>query len=180
MSGSTGLGFVHGAGLGGWIWADVLGQLDLPGVVTDFPQRTGQPEARAALSLDDYADAVLAQLDEAELERVVLVAHSLGGVVALKVARRLGDRLAGFVGVGAAIPDNGDSFVSALPMPKRLVVRALMRVLGTKPPASAIRQGLCNDLSAEQADEVVRRFVPESRAVYFARTEAAPDRKSVV
>lgn len=173
MTDVIGLGFVHGAGLGGWIWADLAAALDVPHVSTDLPAREGEPAERMNLRLDDYADTVLAQLDGLQAERVVLVAHSLGGVVGLQVAHRLGDRLAGFVGVSAAIPKDGGSLVSALPMPKRLVVGALMRVLGTKAPESAIRRGLCNDLSSEQADEVVRRFAPESRAVYFSRTDAA-------
>jgi pimeloyl-ACP methyl ester carboxylesterase len=106
----------------------------------------------------------------------VIVAHSLGGVVALKLAAGLSTRLAGFVGVGAAIPADGGSFVSSLPLPKRVLTRVLMRVAGTRPPEAAIRRGLCSDLGAREADEVVRRFVPESRAVYLERTTAPAPR----
>lgn len=170
-NGDLGLVFIHGAGLGDWIWEEMSGVLGSPHVFADFPARDRGDQGRQALRLDDYADHVVEQVAGLPVERLVVVAHSLGGVVGLKVADQLGDRLAGFVGVGAAIPTDGGSFVSSLPAPKRWIVGTLMRVFGTKPPESAIRQGMCNDLSDEQTDLVVRRFVPESRAVYFGRTD---------
>jgi hypothetical protein len=45
--------------------------------------------------------------------------------------------------------------------------------MGTKPPDSAIRAGLCNDLSPEQALEIVRGFVPESIRVYTDRVDVS-------
>jgi pimeloyl-ACP methyl ester carboxylesterase len=151
-------------------------ELDLPYLLTDFPAREGVEGGTKGLGLADYVGHLRGQVDEFPAERIALVAHSLGGVVALKLAGGLSDRVAGFVGVGAAIPREGGSFVSSLPLPKRALTTVLMRVAGTKPPESAIRQGLCSDLDRQAADEVVRRFVPESRAVYFERSVApAPD-----
>lgn len=175
MSGNDGLGlvFIHGAGLGGWIWEGMSSALRSPHVFADFPGRDGDADVLPSLRLGDYADHIVKQIAELPAGRLVIVAHSLGGVVGLKVADQLAGRVAGFVAVGAAIPPDGGSFVSALPVPKRWVVGGLMRLLGTKPPDSAIRQGLCSDLSTDRADEVVRRFVPEGRAVYFERTGVA-------
>jgi pimeloyl-ACP methyl ester carboxylesterase len=174
MSGRREIGFVfvHGAGLGGWIWEAMAPGLDFPYLFTDFPGREAAEDATEGLRLDDYVRHLRDQVDDFHTERLAIVAHSLGGVVALKLAERLSVRLAGFVGVGAAIPRDGGSFVSSLPLAKRALTTVLMRVAGTKPPESAIRRGLCSDLGAQEADEVVRRFVPESRAVYFERTQA--------
>jgi pimeloyl-ACP methyl ester carboxylesterase len=166
-----GLVFVHGAGLGGWIWEPIAGGLAFPHLFTDFPGRDGAEGSTEGLTLDDYVRHVREGVDQFPSDRLAIVAHSLGGVVALKLAEGLSGRLAGFVGVGAAIPRNGGSFAASLPLAKRALTTALMRVAGTKPPESAIRRGLCSDLGAQEADEVVRRFVPESRAVYLERTE---------
>lgn len=106
--------------------------------------------------------------------RVALVAHSLGGVVGMRLAAHLGDRVAGFIGISAAIPINGGSFVSALPFPQKVIVRLMLRLAGTRPPDAAIRKGLCSDLTTEQADQIVARFTPESRAVYTDRVDVAP------
>jgi hypothetical protein len=45
-------------------------------------------------------------------------------------------------------------------------MKCFFRILGTRPPEAVIKKGLCNDLSTEKADEVFRRFKPESRSIY--------------
>jgi pimeloyl-ACP methyl ester carboxylesterase len=167
-----GLVFVPGAGLGSWIWERMAPGLDFPHLFAEYPGRGGAKSTTKGLGLDDYVSHVRDQVDGFPPDRVVIVAHSLGGVIGLELAEAMSSRLAGFAGVGAAIPAPGGSFVSSLPLPKRALMTVLMRVAGTRPPESAIRSGLCSDLEPEQADEVVRRFVPESRAVYFERTKA--------
>jgi pimeloyl-ACP methyl ester carboxylesterase len=164
-----GVAFIPGAGLEGWIWEDVAKALDVPSVAVEYPIND-----KLAFSLEDYANSALQQIDRAGFSKVVLVAHSLGGVVALRVAEKLGERLAGFVAVGAVIPKDSGSFVSALPFPQKIIMPLIIRFAGTKPPESAIRAGLCNDLSTEQANEVVKRFAPESKAVYTDRSAAVP------
>jgi hypothetical protein len=42
-----------------------------------------------------------------------------------------------------------------------------MFIHGTKPPESAIRQGLCNDLTNDQANEIVNSFATESLHLYM-------------
>jgi pimeloyl-ACP methyl ester carboxylesterase len=169
-----GLAFIHGAGLGGWIWEDVAPLVARPCLPTDFPHRDGDPSTRKGLSLDDYAADVEAQIAAWEAEKVIIVAHSIGGVVGLKVAERLGERLAGFVAVSASIPRDGGSFVSSLPLPNRVLMTVVTRVVGTQPPEAALRKGLCNDLPEALADEVVERFTPESRSLYVDRADGGP------
>lgn len=175
-----GIVFIHGAGLGGWIWRDVLPLLDTPTLAVDFPRREAAVEARKSLTLDDYCTDVVQKIEDLKAQKIVIVAHSVGGVVAFKVAAVLGNRLAGFVGVGAAIPRDGGSFLSSLPPFKSAFMGVILRILGTRPPQSAIEQGLCNDLSPEQTEEVVRRFAPESIHLYRDKCNApAPKVKSL-
>lgn len=165
---------LHGAGLGAWIWRDLLPLLDRPAIAVDFPARDDEA-ARMRLAFDDYVDGVVSAIESRDEPRVVLVAHSISGVVALAAAERLGERLAGFVAIGAAIPADGGSFLSVLPGPQRLLMGAIVRLLGTKPPASEIRS-LASDLDEARGDEVVRRFAPESRALYLTPSAAGPPR----
>ncbi|MFC0334388.1 alpha/beta fold hydrolase [Paenibacillus sepulcri] len=167
-----GLVFIYGAGLNRGIWEQVVEGLENPCLLVDFPLRGGNNETAQGLSLDHYTAYIREQIEEWEVKKFIIVAHSLGGIPALKAAAGLSGRLAGFAAVGAAIPGNGGSFLSILPFPKRLLMSILLRKLGTRPPESAIRSGLCNDLSPEQAAEVVREFVPESVRVYTDRSNA--------
>jgi len=166
--------FVSGAGLDVRIWSEVAEGLDRPYLLVEYPHRQDSMEARQELSLADYIVHMKRQVDGWETpKKFVIVAHSLGGVLSLKLASELGDRVAGFVAVGAAIPRDGGSFVSCLPFPKRMLLSMIMRKMGTKPPESAIRSGLCNDLSAEQAEKIVAGFVPEAIRVYTDRIDAS-------
>lgn len=168
---SVGLVFMHGAGLGEWIWKGLVPLLEYPYLLADFPARDDE-EARKGLGLEDYTSHVLQQIEAWPVQGIVIVAHSLSGGVALKVADRLGDRLAGFVGLSAGIPKGGGSYVSTLPMPARVVVPLIMRLAGTKPPEKAIRNSLCAGLGPEQTNEIVKRFAAEPIEIYTARTNA--------
>lgn len=165
--------FINGAGLESRIWSKVVEGLDYPCLLVDFPMRKSSIDSRSGLSLDDYVTHMKSQVDAWETQRFVIVAHSIGGVLALRLASELTDRLGGFIAVGAAIPKNGGSFLSALPFLKRILMSAILRKLGTKPPESAIRKGLCNDLLDDQTTEIVKGFIPEAVRIYTDRVDVS-------
>jgi pimeloyl-ACP methyl ester carboxylesterase len=165
--------FVNGAGLESRIWSKVVEGLDHPCLLVDFPFRKSSVDSRKELALADYVTHMKRQVDGWGTRRFIIVAHSLGGVLALRLASELSDRFAGFVAIGAAIPKKGGSFLSVLPFPKKILMSAILWKLGTKPPEAAIRAGLCNDLSREQAEEIVRGFIPESVRVYTDRIDVS-------
>ena len=94
---------VHGAWHGPWCWERVVGPLRERGheaVVPDLPSE--DPE----LGLEDYADTIERALGDAD--DVVLVPHSLGGLVGPVVARRR--PLRALVYVCGLVPEPGLSF----------------------------------------------------------------------
>lgn len=165
--------FLNGAGLESRIWSKVVEGFDHPYLLVESPLRKDSFELRKGLSLGDYVTHMKRQVDKWEVRKFVIVAHSLGGIFALRLASELTDRLAGFIAIGAAIPKNGGSFLSVLPFPKRILLSAIMRRMGTLPPESAIRAGLCNDLTPDQAVEIVRGFIPEAIRVYTDRIDVS-------
>lgn len=160
-----GIIFISGAGLQGWIWNKVAQGLDIPSVSATFSNLN---------NLDEYANSALAQVNELGTSRTVIVAHSIGGVVGLELAKKLGDRLAGFVGVSAAIPEPGKSYLSVFPLPQRMLLRLVFKLAGTKPPESAIRKGLCADLDDQTATKIVKDFTPEPARLYTDHTSPKP------
>lgn len=165
--------FLHGAGLQGEIWRETAEGMGAPYLLADFPLREGEVSQRKELGLHAYTKHILGQIHAWEQQRFIIVAHSIGGIVAQELCRELGDRVVGLVAVGAAIAERGGSFLSALPFARRMIFTAVISLLGTKPPESAIRSGLCNDLTNEQAAELVRQYVTESPGLYKERCEAA-------
>lgn len=172
MNDRIGVVFIHGAGLKGEVWKETASYIEAPSLLIDLPMRSGKDEERCKLTFRDYCAEVTRQIDNWPVSRFVIVAHSIGGVIALRLADELKGRVAGLIAVSASIPHSGDSFLSSLPRLKRMIYGALLRLAGTKPPGSAIRAGLCNDLSSDQSDSVVNGFVPEAKRLYFDRTEA--------
>lgn len=95
------------------------------------------------MTLDDCVAAVVEAVDKARFESIVLVAHSLGGVVATETAVCYPDRVAKLVFVGALIPPAGQS-------------------------AASVKLFFANDMSDEQWAGVWREFVPETPLLWNA------------
>jgi pimeloyl-ACP methyl ester carboxylesterase len=160
---------LHGAGLGAWIWNKVEPMLQVKSIAVDFPNRDNY-RADHTLTLDDYCEAVHREIGQSSRTKVILVAHSIAGIVASRLSAELGQRLSAFVGIGAVIPKKGGSFLSAMPFMQRAITWGMMSVGGTRPPDSLILKSYCNDLTREEADMVLTRYVPESMLLY---TQAA-------
>lgn len=150
--------FLSGAGLPGWIWDDVRGQLGESYATQVAPR----PISRTA-GIRDYAQAAI---DSVPTERFVIVAHSAGGVIGQEVARLVPERVAGFLGVSAIVPQPGGSFLTALPIPKRWLISIVMRLAGTRPPESAIRKTFAHGLSEEVTSRLIADFIPEPQSYY--------------
>ncbi|MEX2639904.1 MAG: alpha/beta hydrolase [Balneolales bacterium] len=169
MKDIPGIVFIHGAGLGSFIWNELKPLLNYPALFVDFPNRNDPDKVNSGLSLTDYSDSVINQTEAWGKKNIILVCHSIGGIAALKVAEHFGSRITGFIAISAVIPDRNQAFVSCLPFPKKIIMSLLIRMAGTKPPRSAIVQGLCNDLSSEQTQRVIRSFTPEAKSLYLEK-----------
>lgn len=155
--------FLSGAGLPPWIWDGVRAALDEPGEVATY--------SKGRASLREIAEGVVMGLPEG---RCHLVAHSIGGTVAAGVAVLAPERIAAVTAVCAIVPRPGRSFASSLPAPQRYVMGAMVRLLGTRPPASVLRNQLCGGLDEATADRVVGGFEAESRRLYLDRLPVRP------
>ena len=137
---------------------------------------------RPALALQDYLRAIMQQIEAAGVGDMVLVAHSIGGCLALPLSDHYKSRVRGLVAVGAVVPPDGGSFAGSMPVPQRWILPLLLRFFGTRPPDQAIRNELCHDLDAEQTAAVVENFRPESRYLYTDRVryDSLPGRRLYV
>ena len=82
--------FLHGTGCDSADWAGVFAALPKARrvIAMDFRAHGESDRPTGAFTLADLASDVLALLDHLALRRVVLVGHSLGGMVAMPVASR--------------------------------------------------------------------------------------------
>lgn len=160
---------VHGAGTGPWIWRRLQDSIPLRSVAVEVPSR------REDATPDSCAAHVVNQIGKADADRVVLVLHSLAGVLASALAERLGDRIESTVFVGAVVPAPGKRFVDAMGFPSSLVLKVLFKFnpQGLKPSERMLQAELANDLSDTDAAALVNQYEPEWPGLYLGRVEDA-------
>lgn len=109
---------VHGAWGGGWAWRDVGYRLVAEGHRVYRPTLTGLGErthlASAEVDLSTHVQDVVNLLRFEQLEGVVLVGHSYGGMVITGVAAAVPERVAHLVYVDAFVPEEGESALALL------------------------------------------------------------------
>lgn len=139
---------VHGAFRGGWSWDRVRPLLTAAGHDVHAPSLSG-----TASGLDVWVDEVVAAVGD--LDDVVLVGHSQGGVVVREVAVRIPERLGHLVYLDAAVPDPGERAVDVAPAPPD---PALLPARDVLIPARPLEP--TGDLDAAAAQWLNARLVP--------------------
>ncbi len=103
---------VHGAWHGGWVWRDVIDQLQRRGHRAFAPTLTGLGErahlATPATDLNTHIRDVCAVIEAEELSSVTLVGHSYAGMVITGVAAILPKHIASLVYLDAVVPNDGE------------------------------------------------------------------------
>lgn len=107
---------VHGAWQGEWAWELVKPQLEAFGhtvVTLDLPGNGKDMTPSQNVTLDSYVDAVTATIDQ-QNEKVILVGHSMGGIVITQTAELIPNKIDKLVYLCAFLPQNGESLGSKL------------------------------------------------------------------
>lgn len=106
--------FVHGAWHAAWCWQKVAEKMRKMGfsvLTPDLPGH-GVHEAQArTTTLADYVASVV-QLVESQNQPVILVGHSMGGIVISQVAELIPEKIAQLIYVAAYIPKHFESLLS--------------------------------------------------------------------
>jgi pimeloyl-ACP methyl ester carboxylesterase len=110
---------VHGAFHGAWCWTRLTPLLEAQGhrvVTLDLPSLGDDRTPIEDVTLDSWIDRVTEAV-AAEPEPVILVGHSMAGVVIAGVAERLPERVRLLVYLAAFLPRDGDSVRSLAASP---------------------------------------------------------------
>ncbi|SKA75921.1 Pimeloyl-ACP methyl ester carboxylesterase [Prosthecobacter debontii] len=102
---------IHGAWQAPYVWNQVSSDLRQQGhqvIVVELPGHGADHTPAYALSLDIYRDKVIEAIAKAEGE-VILVGHSMAGMVITHVAESVPDKISRLVYIGAFLPASGQS-----------------------------------------------------------------------
>jgi len=110
---------VHGAWHGGWCWSRVTDRLRAAGHQVFTPTQTGLGERKHLLSkditLDTFAKDITNVIEAEELNKIVLVGHSFGGLAISGVADAMPERIRHLVYLDSLMVEGGKSPFDSLP-----------------------------------------------------------------
>jgi pimeloyl-ACP methyl ester carboxylesterase len=167
---------VHGAWHGGWCYRDTAAALRKAGHTVHAPTHTGVGQrahlASANITLDTHIRDVVGCIESEEVDDVILVGHSYGGMVITGVADRLGAKVKSLVYLDAFVPQHEDSLIGLLRQALPPDVAQLF-VGGFRGAALAGHSGHTQPIPAEMFNVspenrawVDRRCVPQSLATF--------------
>jgi len=150
---------VHGAWVGGWNWRHVVQRLQARGRAVFAPSLTGLGDRAhlmaPSVGLSTHIMDVLGVIRTHELENVVLVGHSYGGMVISGVAAHAADAVAALVYLDAFLPQHGQSALDLVSPERRAQFETSAAENGDGwriPPIPASRWGITDPDQANWLD----------------------------
>ena len=176
-SGKKNYVLVHGSCHGKFCWEKVINHLiqsgknayalDLPGHGERIPDR---PNVR----YDDYPNAVVEFIEANDLNNVVLVGHSMAGIVITKVAEKIPERLAHLVFLSAFILKDGESLLDNCPEEQQ----GLFGQLASESPDNTVMfpeevflEFFANGMDIDEAKKAYRKLTPTPYHPYIQKLD---------
>lgn len=158
---------VHGAWQSPTIWNGVKKQLEATGdkvVVVELPAHGSDTTSPAAVTIQVYRDKVIAAINKIAT-KVILVGHSMGGIVVTATAESIPSRIEKLVYIGAFLPADQQSLGALAATDKQsLLGPALIPLkdgLLLDIIHDSITQIFCQDGTASQKQLVLDNYKPE-------------------
>jgi pimeloyl-ACP methyl ester carboxylesterase len=161
---------VHGAWLGAWCWDKVIPRLQQSGATVhaqDLPGHGLDQTPPQQCTVEGYVDSVV-KLIQLQKTPVVLVGHSMAGLVITQVAERIPENIACLVYVSAYLLKNGETInqVNAAAtdsaIPANVILAPDFSTAGIR--EEALREVFCADAAEEDAAKLEKLYRPEPGA----------------
>lgn len=166
---------VHGAWQAPYVWDAVRSDLEKKGnkvVIVELPGHGSDQTLTYKLSLDVYSDKVIEAVSKVN-EKVILVGHSMGGMVITEVAEKIPGKISKLVYIGAFLPSNGQALTDLAYSDPDSKLGPLLIPSGDKLTLD-VRQDSLTDLfigdgDQKEKDRVIANYRPEP-AIPFTNT----------
>jgi pimeloyl-ACP methyl ester carboxylesterase len=168
-----GLVLVHGGAHAADCWEPTVAELariapDLRVLAIDLPGRGGRPADLATMTLAGFVRSAVADIDDAGFHHVVVVGHSLAGLVVPGVVAELGSaRVREMILLAAFVPPQGLSVVDTLRGPLAPLARSARHIRRSSMPKPLARYAFCNGMTREQRRLTLSRLCGEAAGVIF-------------
>jgi len=158
--------FVHGAFGDAHAWDSVKPVLEAAGhhvIAVNLPAHGGDSTPVSDISLQSYVRTTEQALSSVS-GKVVLVGHSLSGMVISQVAEDMPQKIERLVYVSAFVPKNGDSAIALLQKDKQSILGSFLDFSADKSTATIRPDGRVAAVCAD-CPEPVKQFLSQNNAV---------------
>lgn len=158
---------VHGSWQGGWCWQELLPYLNKKGhqvACPDLPGHGNHSYPLAQITYELYYTSLLDEIKKYK-EPIVLVAHSMSGMLAAPLLDRYPDLISHLFLIAAYVPQKGRSLIDIAEAGGPSVIPSLL--LPTAPDNTVslemrkVREGLYHDCSPEIATWAMEHLQPQ-------------------
>ena len=163
--------FLHGALRGAWLWDKLIPLLQkggAKGIALDLPGHGKRENDRTGVNMSSYIKDVLSYIEKNDLRDLILVGHSMSGIVITKVADEMPERIRHLVYLAAVVPRDGDALIDLLAKERQENLRKLAgkadEIYG---PLASLRPLYFTDLEGEIKDYYIKKLTPQPLAVFF-------------
>jgi pimeloyl-ACP methyl ester carboxylesterase len=163
---------VHGGEHAGDCWDLVVAELhrqapELRTLAVDLPGHGGKPGDLGTVTIGEWVASVIADIEDAGLEDIVIVGHSMAGVTVPGVVANLGSsRVREMILATAFVPPQGKAIADTLGGPLAVFARRAARI--GRPmsiPAPAARWAFCNGMTRTQTRLTMSKLHAESARI---------------
>lgn len=166
---------VHGGAHAADCWDLTVTELasqvpELRVLAVDLPGRANRPADLASVTITDWVNSAVADIEEAGLGDVVVVGHSMAGLTVPGIVGKLGAaRVREMILLTAFVPPQGTSVVDTLRGPLAPLARSAgwIERRSFPMPAALARYAFCNGMTREQRRLTLSRLCMESPNVIF-------------
>jgi pimeloyl-ACP methyl ester carboxylesterase len=162
---------IHGALRGAWLWERLMPLLMKGGgnpIAIDLPGHGDRSADRKGITMSTYIDDVVNFIRSEKLNDLVLVGHSMAGMIISKVAEEMPERVKHLVYLAAVVPHNGAALIDLLTKERQATLRHMhgkeREVFGTM---DTLRTLYFTDLEAEEQEYYLKQLTPQPLAVFF-------------
>jgi len=164
---------IHGAMRGAWLWDKLMPLLMKGGgnpIAIDLPGHGDRKAEASFTTMSTYIDDVIQFIRKENLKDLVLVGHSMSGIVISKVAEEIPERIKHLVYLAAVVPRNNEALIDLLTKERHETLTKLhgkvKEVFGT---LEQLRPMYFTDLEGDEKDFYLKQLTPQPLAVFFEK-----------
>lgn len=165
---------IHGAMRGAWLWDKLMPLLMKGGanpIAIDLPGHGYRTSEGSFATMSTYIDDVIQFIRKENLKDLVLVGHSMSGIVISKVAEEVPERIKHLVYLAAVVPRNNEALIDLLTKERQETLSKLhgkvKEVFGT---LEQLRPMYFTDLEGDEKEFYLKQLTPQPLAAFFEKT----------